>query len=992
MPQLASLFSLCLSPLPFLLSLDRPSRQLLQPVVERSRTVYAEQLEKALLFDQGARGVPQRQLLNLLERLANASYGFTSLISIRPVREAVDFLIKASCAVSGVVVLAMLLESLLLQKQQLDAWQLQAVWVIIRYGLERRRISLSFMDRCASFCRCHALVFDSTCFLGLRCLSSFFGGSALKACQLAGLYYWVCAPADLLNAPFLLHPDAGRQCFNDLSPHEAEDTKLRKASKEHTADDARLEEQLQQLADSLALQQDQIDALTQGYIFASFISEDLFACRPLLGGSVATGTAMGSSDIDVGILLPLEEQLKHSKLLLQQSRALLKLHPWAVRLELKGRTVGDLLPAEEAKQTQQQQQQKVRQQQQQQAKQNRQHEQRPQQQQHKQQQERQKEVPLRSEKEDISEKDLFEATDVCEETEDDARLIARAAEELLLRVGPPFCRMLPQGGPPQISCSELARFPLTRIKWPTLRGFNPSGAESDPDAHVSAFPQRRATQKTRKTTGAQDALCILPFTAMETLLRHRIKQVPQQQQELRRRVKPLVRFGECDVTFNHQGPLHNSRMMRAYSVGCSPEVQRFLRLLKHWVKRRDVGDGVEGFTNSYSWQLAGVYFLQRCLLNVQQQQKQQQHSNANFSFDQQGSWSQLMDIYTALENPAWLPLLPNLQLRLQEHLQQQERQRQCAVCNGCIPYPLNALPEDAEADIYFFDPERGLNQRLSNSYVSLKKSSSSNTSNSSNKVCICGPWMYCGESMWPEDLEGLSLEAYARHMALPSATAAAAAAAAAAFTMSGYKHRLGQPPAASAAILHQLRLATKKRVFTLPDIDYDASLPDVQRQLTDLLGAVVLLPPGIPKLVRLLRAFFRFYTLQFDSIGCALNIGGQSLLPVSKAEQFNGPPYPKRSLPWQPSEWEGVWGGKWLGGVVERASGAARETEAAAEAAPGGRRDLETHAEEAAAKTAGGRSTARRAQGDRTPRAGTPVGPAPAACCCWIAILREIFS
>ncbi|OEH77152.1 hypothetical protein cyc_01263 [Cyclospora cayetanensis] len=245
---LASLFSLCLSPLPFLLSLDRPSRQLLQPVVERSRTVYAEQLEKALLFDQGARGVPQRQLLNLLERLANASYGFTSLISIRPVREAVDFLIKASCA-----------------KQQLDAWQLQAVWVIIRYGLERRRISLSFMDRCA-------------------------------------LFAWSINPT-------------GRQCFNDLSPHEAEDTKLRKASKEHTADDARLEEQLQQLADSLALQQDQIDALTQGYIFASFISEDLFACRPLLGGSVATGTAMGSSDIDVGILLPLEEQLKHSKLL-----------------------------------------------------------------------------------------------------------------------------------------------------------------------------------------------------------------------------------------------------------------------------------------------------------------------------------------------------------------------------------------------------------------------------------------------------------------------------------------------------------------------------------------------------------------------------------------------------------------------------------------------------------------------------------------------------
>ena len=62
----------------------------------------------------------------------------------------------------------------------------------------------------------------------------------------------------------------------------------------------------------------------------SVLSEDLFKCRPLLGGSVATGIAVGLSDIDVGILLSPEEQQKHKRLFLQQPRPLLRLHPWAV--------------------------------------------------------------------------------------------------------------------------------------------------------------------------------------------------------------------------------------------------------------------------------------------------------------------------------------------------------------------------------------------------------------------------------------------------------------------------------------------------------------------------------------------------------------------------------------------------------------------------------------------------------------------------------------
>ena len=298
------------------------------------------------------------------------------------------------------------------------------------------------------------------------------------------------------------------------------------------------------------------------------------------------------------------------------------------------------------------------------------------------------------------------------------RLAAAAAERLLLRIGPPWCllgeREEANGGvaPPQLSCSELARFPLVRVKWPTVRGPNPSGAESEGDTEIETQGDpdkgRERDSLLQKETPDQ-RLCILPFTALETRLRQRIKKViarqtscccgcccccckgqgvgccscwsslqrgrrfpflrrrdrgketaaagaaagaaaapvvvdrpwlgdgyvsdssvpqmirspvleaaaaaaadaaccdhfhcrsssssaaaaetpqqQQQQQQQRRRVVPLVRFGECDLTFNHQGPLHNSRLLRAYSVGCLPIVQQFLRLLKFWVKKRDI--------------------------------------------------------------------------------------------------------------------------------------------------------------------------------------------------------------------------------------------------------------------------------------------------------------------------------------------------------------------------------------------------------------------
>ncbi|CDJ44252.1 hypothetical protein ETH_00043655, partial [Eimeria tenella] len=90
------------------------------------------------------------------------------------------------------------------------------------------------------------------------------------------------------------------------------------------------EQQLQRLADSLALRQQQLEALVRSYLLSSFICEGLFSCRPLLSGSAATGVAVSNSDIDLGVLLPAALQQQQADWLLQQPKAVLKVQPWAV--------------------------------------------------------------------------------------------------------------------------------------------------------------------------------------------------------------------------------------------------------------------------------------------------------------------------------------------------------------------------------------------------------------------------------------------------------------------------------------------------------------------------------------------------------------------------------------------------------------------------------------------------------------------------------------
>ncbi|KAL8452116.1 hypothetical protein Emag_002519 [Eimeria magna] len=979
-------------------------QQVQQQQLHRQQLVQRHQLQQGQ--QQSAQLLQQHDTQQHRQRLQRAS-GFCGLIRINPQREAVDFAIKALFLCTRLLTRGfrptvkkgqdpvnnpvdsdarvdlsfqfyrcfdILLELLLLQQQCLDALQLEGLWAVVKNGSDRKTILRSSLCRVSSFA-------------------------------------WSINPTDRIG-------------FGRLA------RRIEEIRGEQ--DDSGIEARLQHLADSLALQPDEIDVLVQNYLLACVLSEALFECRPLLTGSVATGVAVGSSDVDLGIVLPREVQQRQAELLLQQPAGHLRVHPWSGRRTCIDSVMG-VGPASPQQQRQQQEQQEQRL------------------------QKRLEENAVEDDEEE--EEDQVEVDSdsgpVGEDLEgapacpmaaggDDprsrllaafgvsrlssmwsCRLAARSAERLLLRLGPPYCCLNDKEAAArkgQVGCSELARFPLLRIKWPVLRGNNPSGAETDEEQDREALGGEDTSNSAPHPQ--HESHCTLPFTALEHRLKKRIRrrcrrfpfarpsqagtsraaagapadacaaaaatvdtpwlcegytsdsmasgtvrgpffevaaaaaadasccdsysyrqssssvtatqdleqQQMQQQQRWRRKVLPLVRFGECDMTFNHQGPLHNSRLMRAYSVGCLPEAQRFLRLLKYWVKKRDIGDGAEGFTNSYSWQLAGVYFLQRCLQQQQQQQpgreEQGQSRKPRCTLHVQGSWRQLLDVHWALADPSWLPLLPNLQMHLpkhqkqqeqhqqqqrqQQHQQHQEQQQQCASCGGLVPYPMLLCGEDDDADVFFCDPERGLNKFLASKYAvvddSSKRSSNSNISNnknssknSSTRVCSCGPWAHCSELPWPEEIPELSSEAYARHLLLPSAAAAAAAAVAAAFHRSGYKYHLGQPPAFAAAALQRLREATKQVVFSVEAAKPCAKgTPELRRHQAEVLSAVVLLPAGKLTLQRLLQAFFRFYALQFNASGYVVNIASSSLLPVSKAAQFSGPPLPKASpLPWE---------------------------------------------------------------------------------------------
>lgn len=66
---------------------------------------------------------------------------------------------------------------------------------------------------------------------------------------------------------------------------------------------------------------------------------------------------------------------------------------------------------------------------------------------------------------------------------------------------------------------------------------------------------------------------------------------------------------EINLSFNHEVVIHNSALLRAYS-SISPRVRELVVLVKHWAKRREINDALQGSLSSYSYVLLVIAFLQ----------------------------------------------------------------------------------------------------------------------------------------------------------------------------------------------------------------------------------------------------------------------------------------------------------------------------------------------------------------------------------------------
>ena len=66
---------------------------------------------------------------------------------------------------------------------------------------------------------------------------------------------------------------------------------------------------------------------------------------------------------------------------------------------------------------------------------------------------------------------------------------------------------------------------------------------------------------------------------------------------------------EINLSFNHEVVIHNSALLRAYS-SISPRVRELVVLVKHWAKKREINDALQGSLSSYSYVLLVIAFLQ----------------------------------------------------------------------------------------------------------------------------------------------------------------------------------------------------------------------------------------------------------------------------------------------------------------------------------------------------------------------------------------------
>lgn len=275
--------------------------------------------------------------------------------------------------------------------------------------------------------------------------------------------------------------------------------------------------------------------------------------------------------------------------------------------------------------------------------------------------------------------------------------------------------------------------------------------------------------------GAADPQCSAAFAKRRTL------NAPRRTASPAMRVLALVRWVDSDLTLNHEAPIHNSRLLRAYTRAGHPNVLALLKLIKHWTKQRDIwwvasssqlrgclrslskrrggifelrtgkghpvmsclcSDGGEGFANSYTWQLLVIYFFQRCLVVPADTASGELRTGVRDWLSEQGRLRSLRELHEALRRPDVLPLLPQLQLRLRgkdlvsgggdqdgrdaaSSASVSSRREgapgtgvaSCTECGKALPYPLRICEGGDEEDAFFFDPDVGCNSPLSQKAV-----------------------------------------------------------------------------------------------------------------------------------------------------------------------------------------------------------------------------------------------------------------------------------
>jgi TUTase nucleotidyltransferase domain len=67
---------------------------------------------------------------------------------------------------------------------------------------------------------------------------------------------------------------------------------------------------------------------------------------------------------------------------------------------------------------------------------------------------------------------------------------------------------------------------------------------------------------------------------------------------------------KVDVTVNNVLPLHNTRLLRAYT-DADPRLRELVFLVKHWAKQRAINDAYTGSLSSYAWVLLCIFVAQR---------------------------------------------------------------------------------------------------------------------------------------------------------------------------------------------------------------------------------------------------------------------------------------------------------------------------------------------------------------------------------------------